>query len=89
MAGVYEGNEAAGGADEAVLVVRDGPATGGMVAGCCGVERGGMRRAGGESREGGPGDGTIWEVRRAAWLLLKRALMAWANASCAWSFDVL
>lgn len=35
---------------------------------------------------GGPGDGTIWEVRRAAWLLLKRALMAWANASWAWSF---
>lgn len=84
MAGVYGGKDVADGADGAddvVLVMRDGPATGGIVAGCCVVERGGMRSAGGESTEGGPGDGTIWEVRSAAWLLLKRALMAWANAS--------
>lgn len=93
MAGVYGGNDVADGADGAdddvALLMRDGPATGGMGVDCCFVARGGMRSAGGESSEGGPGDGTIWEVRSAAWLLLKRALMAWANASCAWSFDEL
>lgn len=77
---MYDEKEAAEGAEGVAMegLLRDGPAMGGMFVASGGFVRGGMRSAG-----VGPGEGTIWDVRRADELLWKRALMAWANAFCA------